>query len=311
MRLAPGRLPPGSPGQAGLPGKTWLELIALAADEEAGDWRGPVLWWAKRRVGPAELVSFVQAELVRTPSSAIAGRRMILLLRLAGYAAAALLDSDARDVVSTALTFSRKAVDPYGDSGLTLIARSAVTVLLEQRPEFDDILTRALELQACEGEDAARAAAACRGTAPCVRGSETDRVTSARRWSERRPAPASGPSRCRPPRALPMHSSHGRPVSAAPRRHGGRRSWPCSAAARFLPGSRPGDRRHCGWGGDAPAADGAPAPATVSLGDSIALLTLLAAAYVFTVQLSASRPPGASPAPRGTRGSCPGATRPP
>jgi hypothetical protein len=36
----------------------------------------------------------------------------------------------------------------------------------------------------------------------------------------------------------------------------------------------------------------APAPATVSLGERIALLTLLAAAHVFTVQLSASRLPG-------------------
>ena len=124
------------------------ELIALAADEQAGDWRGPVLWWVKRRVGPAELVSFIQAELVRKPGSTIANRRMILLLRLAGHAAAALPDSDARDVAGTALAFSRKPVDPYGDSGLTLTARSAVTVLVEQRPELDGILTGTLELQA-------------------------------------------------------------------------------------------------------------------------------------------------------------------
>ncbi|HEX3956622.1 MAG TPA: hypothetical protein VHZ03_08315, partial [Trebonia sp.] len=51
------------------------ELIALAADGGAGDWREPVLWWAKRRVSPAQLTSFVQAELVATPRSAITGRR--------------------------------------------------------------------------------------------------------------------------------------------------------------------------------------------------------------------------------------------
>jgi hypothetical protein len=39
------------------------ELIDLAADDTAGDWRSPVVWWAKRHVRPAELASLVQAEL--------------------------------------------------------------------------------------------------------------------------------------------------------------------------------------------------------------------------------------------------------
>jgi uncharacterized membrane protein YedE/YeeE len=266
------------------------ELIALAADEQAGDWRGPVLWLVKRRVGPAELVSFIQAELVRKPGSTIASRRMILLLRLAGYAAAALPDSDARDVASTALAFSRKRVDPYGDSGLTLAARSAVTILLEQRPELDGILTGTLELQAGQAKmqpgqplpvEARLLAFAIRdrsrdfgvalaGTAASARFGP-EQMQAAARLAD---APISRPARIR----------------RAPRAWGPAQPA-VTAAARSLPWLAPviaaaaaGAATHLlHW---------AAAPAAVSLGDSIALLTLLAAVHVFTVQLSASRLPG-------------------
>jgi hypothetical protein len=266
------------------------ELIALAADEEAGDWRGPVLWWAKRRVGPAELTSFLQAELVRTPSSAIVGRRLILLLRLAGYAAAALPEADAREVVRTALACSRRQVNPYGDSGLTLTARSAVTVLLQQRPELDEILIRALELQAgpTQMQPGQPLPVEARLLAFAIRnrtrdfGAALTRVAASARFGPEQmqaagrlaDAPIARPARIR----------------QAPRPWGPAQPA-VSATARVLPWLAP-MAVAAGAGVATHLLRWAPAPATVSLGDSIALLTLLAAVHVFTVQLSASRLPG-------------------
>ena len=266
------------------------ELIALAADEEAGDWRGPVLWWAKRRVGPAELTSFLQAGLVRTPSSAIAGRRLILLLRLAGYAAAALPEADAREVVRTALACSRRQVDPYGDSGLTLTARSAVTILLQQRPELDDILTRALELQAGPTQiqpgqplpvEARLLAFAIRNRTRDFGAALTRVAASARFGPEQMQAAA---RLADAPIARPAR------IRQAPRAWGPAQPA-VSAAARVLPWLAP-VAVAAGAGVATHLLRWAPAPATVSLGDSIALLALLAAVHVFTVQLSASRLPG-------------------
>ncbi len=45
----------GKPGRA----EYLSELIDLAADETAGDWRSPVVWWVKRHVPPADLARFV------------------------------------------------------------------------------------------------------------------------------------------------------------------------------------------------------------------------------------------------------------
>ena len=60
---------PGSAGPAagclrGKPGRQedLSELVGLAADQTAGDWRAPVLWWAKRHVPPADLAGLIQAE---------------------------------------------------------------------------------------------------------------------------------------------------------------------------------------------------------------------------------------------------------
>jgi len=266
------------------------ELIALAADEQAGDWRGPVLWWVKRRVGQAELVSFIQAELVRKPGSTIASRRMILLLRLAGYAAAALPDSDARDVASTALAFSRKPVDPYGDSGLTLAARSAVTILLEQRPELDSILTGTLELQAGQAkmQPGQPLPVEARLLAFAIRDRSRDFGAAL--------ASVAASARFGPEQMLAAARLADAPIARPARIRRAPRAWgsaqpAVTAAARLLPWLAPvavaaaaGAATHLlHW---------APAPAVVSLGDSIALLTLLAAVHVFTVQLSASRLPG-------------------
>ncbi len=266
------------------------DLIALAADEQAGDWRGPVLWWVKQRVGPAELVSFIQAELVGKPGSTIASRRVILLLRLAGYAAAALPDSDARDVAGTALALSRKPVDPYGDSGLTLTARSAVTMLLEQRPELDALLTGTLALQAGQAKmqpgqplpvEARLLAFAIRDRSRDFGAALAGMAASARFGPEQMQAAA---------------RLADAPISRPARIRRASRAWgpaqpAVTAAARLLPWLTP-VAAAAAAGAATHLLHWAPAPAAVSLGDSIALLTLLAAVHVFTVQLSASRLPG-------------------
>lgn len=266
------------------------ELVGLAADEKAGDWRGPVLGWARRCVGSAELTSFIQAELVRTPCAAVPGRRLTLLFHLAGYAAAALPDADAREVVRTALACSRKQVNPYGDSSLVLTARSAVAVLLEQRPELDDILIRALELQAGTAQmqpgqplpvEARLLAFAIRNRTRDFGVALTRAAASARFGPEQMQAAA---RLADAPIARPAR------IRQAPRAWGPAQPA-VSAAAHFLPWLAPvavavaaGAVTHLlHW---------TAAPAVVSLGDSIALLTLLAAVHVFTVQLSASRLPG-------------------
>lgn len=266
------------------------ELIDLAADETTGDWRSPVVWWVKRRVGPAHLARFVQAELVRPRHAALADRRLILLLRLAGHAVAALPDGDARAVLRTALACARKPVDPYVANGLTLASRSVVTVLLEQRPELDEIVTSTLELQAGESQmppdqplsvDARLLALATRDRAPDF-GAALSRAAVKAGFG--------------PPQMEAAARLADAPLARPPRLRESERILAPLAAVVFVTG------RSLPWLTPVVVAAGvgtathllrwAPAHTMISEGDSIALLALLAAVNVFTVQLSASRLPG-------------------
>ena len=132
------------------PGRTEYvsELIDPAADESTGDWRLATIWWIKRHPSPSQIVPLVQAGLSGRGRTALADRRLILLLRLAAHAAAALPAADARDVLSVALSNARHGVDPYSANGLALVSRSVVSDLLEQRPELDEMIQGSLELQA-------------------------------------------------------------------------------------------------------------------------------------------------------------------
>ena len=274
------------------PGRTEYlsELIDLAADETAGDWRSPVIWWAKRHVPPANLARLVQAELVRPGRAALADRRLILLLRLAGHAAAALPDGDAREVIRTALACARRPVYPYSANGLALVSRSVVSVLLEQRPELDEIVLSTLELQAGESRmgpevplpmEARLLAIAIRDRAPDFG------VALSRAAVKAGLGPAQMEAAARladAPLARPPHLRKAERILA-----------PLDAAAfvigRSLPWLIP-VAVATGVGTATHLARWAPAPTVISLGDSIALLALLAAVNVLTVQLSASRLPG-------------------
>jgi hypothetical protein len=266
------------------------ELTDLAADETAGDWRSPVVWWVKRHVQPADLARFVQAELTGSSHPALADRRLIILLRIAGHAAAALPDGDARAVIRTALACARKQVDPYAANGLTLVSRSVVTVLLEQRPEFDGIVTSTLELQAGESQmppnrplpvEARLLAIATRGRAPdfgvalsraaVKAGFGLAQMEAAARLAD---APLVRPPRFREPERIPA------PLAAVRFVLGRGLPWLTPVVVAASVGAV---THHLRW---------APAHTMISLGDSIALLALLAAVNVFTVQLSASRLPG-------------------
>jgi hypothetical protein len=266
------------------------ELIDLAADETAGDWRSPVVWWVKRHVRPADLARFVQDELVRPGRAALADRRLILLLRLAGHAAAALPDGDARAVIRTALACARKQVDPYAANGLTLVSRSVVTVLLEQRPELDEIVTSTLELQAGESQmppdrplpvEARLLAIATRDRAPDF-GSALSRAAVKAGFG---PAQMEAAARladaplARPPRLYEAERIPA-PLAAVMFVMGRGLPWLTPVVVAASVGAV---THHLQW---------APAHTMISLGDSIALLALLAAVNVFTVQLSASRLPG-------------------
>ena len=266
------------------------ELIDLAADETAGDWRSPVVWWAKRHVSPADLARFVRAELVRPGHAALADRRLILLLRLAGHAAAALPDGDARAVLRTALACARKQVDPYAANGLTLVARSVVTVLLEQRPELDEIAISALELQAGESQmppdrplpvEARLLAIATRDRAPDSGAALSSAAVKA------------GFGLAQMEAAARLADA---PIARSARLREAERIRAPLAAVMFVVG------RGLPWLTPVVVAAGvgiathmlrwAPTQTVISVGDSIAMLALLAAVNVFTVQLSASRLPG-------------------
>jgi hypothetical protein len=212
------------------------------------------------------------------------------LLRLAGHAAAALPDADARAVVRTALACARRQVDPYASNGLTLVARSVVTVLLEQRPELDEIVTTALELQAGESQmsperplpvEARLLAIATRNRASdfgatlsraaVKAGFGPAQMEAAARLAD---APIARPARLR-------ESEHIRaPLAVVMFVMGRGLPWLTPVVAAAAVGMATHLLR---W---------APAQTMISLGDSIALLALLAAINVFTVQLSASRLPG-------------------
>jgi hypothetical protein len=274
------------PGRAGYPS----ELIALAADETAGDWRLPVVWWVKRHVPPAEFTRLVQIELVGPGHAALADRRLTLLLRLAGQAAAALPDGDARAVIRTALACARKPVDPYSGNELTLVSRSVVSVLLEQRPELDDVVLRILELQAGESRmgpdvplpvEARLLAFAIRDRTPDFGGALSRAAVRA----------GLGPAQLEAAARLADA-----PLARPPHLHAAKRTpAPLAAAgliiARGLPWLAP-VAVAAGVGAATHLARWAPAHTEIALGDSIALLVVLATVNVFTVQLSASRLPG-------------------
>ncbi len=266
------------------------ELIDLAADETAGDWRSVVVWWAKRHIPSADLARLVQTELVRPGRAALGDRRLILLMRLAGQAAAALPDEDAREVLRIALTYARRPVDPYSANGLILVSRSLVSVLLEQRPELDEIVLSSLELQAGESRmapevplpmEARLLAIATRDRAPDF-GVALSRV-----------AVKAGLGPAQVEAAARLADA---PLARPPQiREAGRILAPLDVAAFVIGRSLP-------WltpvvlaataGAATHLARWTRAPTVISLGDCIALLALLAAVNVFTVQLSASRLPG-------------------
>ena len=273
------------------------ELVGLAADQTAGDWRAPVLWWAKRHVPPADLAGLIQAEFTGPGGEGLAERNLIILMRLTGHAAAALPDRDARAAIRIALAHSRKPVDPYAPSGLPLVARSVVSALLEQRPELDEIVLTSLELQAGVPQTGPAAqlpiearlfAIAMRNRAPdsgralsraaAKAGLDTAQLETAARLAD---APLVRPAHLRQAeRTLAPLDAAGLIVG---------RALPWLMPAALAVGAGLAVHMHH-W---------APAHTTIALGDSIALLAVLAAVNVFTVQLSASRLPGVLARPAG------------
>ena len=165
-----------------------------------------------------------------------------------------------------------------------------MTVLLEQRPELDEIVITALELQADESQmppdrslpvEARLLAIATRDRAPdfgaalsraaVKAGFGPAQMEAAARLAD---APLARPARLREAERI------GAPLTAVMFVMGRSLPWltPLAVAAGV------GIATHMlRW---------APAQTMISVGDSIAMLALLAAVNVFTVQLSASRLPG-------------------
>jgi hypothetical protein len=256
-----------------------------------------VLWWAKRCVPPADLARFVQAEFIRPGHDGLAARRLNLLMRLTGHAAAALSDGDARAALRLALTHSRKSVDPYAPSGLSLIARSLASMLLEERPELDEIVLSSLELQAGVAQSGS-------GTPPPVEArllaiAIRNRVPDFGRALSRLTVRAGlGPAQLETVARLadaPL-------IRPAQLRKAERTLAPLDAVSfiigRALPWLAPPVLVACA-GVAVRVHHWAPAHTAIALGDSIALLALLGAVNVFTVQLSASRLPGVVARPAG------------
>ncbi len=288
-----GQLLRGKPGRQ----EDLSELIGLAADQNAGDWRAPVLWWAKQHVPPADLAGLVQAEFTGPGPDGLAERKLIMLMRLTGHAAAALPDRDARAAIRIALARSRKPVDPYAPSGLTLVARSLVSELLEQRPELDEIILSGLELQAGVPQtgQSAQLPVEARLLAIAIRNRTPD---SGRSLSQAAARAGLDPAQLETAARLadaPL-------VRPAHLRQAERTLAPLDAAGfvigRALPWLTP-PALAAGAALAVHAHHWAPAHTTIALGDSIALLAVLAAVNVFTVQLSASRLPGVLARPAG------------
>jgi hypothetical protein len=273
------------------------ELVGLAADQTAGDWRAPVLWWAKRHVPPADLAGLIQAEFIGPGGEGLAERNLIILMRLTGHAAAALPDRDARAAIRIALAHSRKPVDPYAPSGLTLVARSVVSALLEQRPELDEIVLTSLELQAGVPQTgpAAQLPIEARLFAIAVRNRAPD---SGRALSQVAARAGLDPAQLE----IAARLADAPLVRPAHLRQAERTLAPLDAAGlivgRALPWLMP-PALAAGAGLAVHMHHWAPAHTTIALGDSIALLAVLAAVNVFTVQLSASRLPGVLARPAG------------
>jgi hypothetical protein len=125
-------------------------LLALADDEIEGDWRLPVTYWMRDHVSASSRAELVASELVAPDS--LARGRLSVLLRVAAATVAALPDASARTLLGTALSLSRRNIDPYADGGPVVGGRHLAVRLLVERPELDAVVHDSLALQApCSG----------------------------------------------------------------------------------------------------------------------------------------------------------------
>lgn len=260
-------------------------FLALAADEQAGDWRVPVAFWLRDHLPAAARVSLVTRELA---ASAQPPGRLSVVLRVAAATADALPDADARAILGTAMALARRDIDPYAYSGDVILARTLAVRLLVERPELDDLLLTTIGLQAglastpdagpielrllalAVRERAPDAGAALAAAAVAAEVAPEDLEVQARRADRplRRPARM---RRLRRPGA-PLARLWRAVTFVIPW------LWPVLATGAVATAA---DR--LGW---------TVVPRNVGVEETIAALALVATVNVFTVQLSAQRLPG-------------------
>ncbi len=261
-------------------------VLALAADDQHGDWRLPVAFWMRNHLPAAARATLVTRDLAA--STAQPRGRLSVLLRIAAATTDALPDADARALLGTALALARRDIDPYTYSGDVVLARALVVRLLVERPELDDQLLATIALQAGLASTPAAGpielrllALAVRERAPDAGAALATAGAAAQVTPEQLEAHAKRADR--PLRRPPTVRRLKRP--RAPFARIWRISafvapwlWPLAVTAGVAAAS---DR--LGW---------TIRPKDVGIEETVAALALVATVNVFTVQLSAQRLPG-------------------
>jgi len=257
-------------------------LLALTDEGSAGDWRMPVAYWMRDHLPASTRAELVTRELVAPDT--LSQHRLSVLLRVAAATVSALPDASARTLLGTAMSLSRREIDPYTHGGPVVGGRHLAVRLLAERPELDGVVHNSLALQApCGGNtvipiELRLLALALRERAPDAGAALAAAAASAGASSEqlRSIAALSDQPLPRPPSVLA--SARARAPFDRLRRaalYGLPWLWPLAVMAAV------GVAVHrFSW---------AAPPEEFALAEAVAALALLATVNVFTVQLSAQR----------------------
>lgn len=273
-------------------GEDWVAVAQTINELEPsknGDWRLALILWVRSRFSQVELAHRIHGDITSPLFNFEDLGLFTIYLKLAKDAISSYSTEQASEILSVALIWARKNINPYEPSGHKIAARSLVQGLLEQRPELDERIFSTLKLQAHDAElpsatlpiEIQLLAVALRNRANGVGTTFANAILSANFDMSR----AESVARLADSTVAPT------PIVHSMGKHTARRALSTLWLQRFTPWLVP------------PTATAALVIATrelawpaikfsLGMAEAIAILALLVTVNVFTVQLSASRLPG-------------------
>lgn len=135
-------------------------FIALAADEQNGDWRVAIYSWISRHWPLQELVEHIYHETTIS-NERLNPRRVGLLLRLLKSVIGILPREQACTILEATVLLATQDINPYKPTGGQMLARRAVIDILRERPELHETAAQFLTTKAMQGRSLSAAKLIC------------------------------------------------------------------------------------------------------------------------------------------------------